>query len=421
MFSAGQSYYNVLAIDGNNAPSVAFSDVANLSKATVMRYSGSTWQVLGNAGFSAGMVMDLAIAYNSAGVPHVAYRDFANGQKATVMKLNGSTWEPVGGAGLSSGGAQNLCLAFGPGDVPYLAYTDVAHGNNLTMMQYAGGAWTPVGPEGGSPITVSELAMAFNSTGVPYVAYHGNSAGCRVERFVDGAWELVGSLAALYDAQISALCIASDDVPYIAYNDAGDDFHVKVKKMEGGDWVLLGTSVSAGDEDPEAPSMAMAANGTLYAAYRDMDLVYRATVKKFEGGAWQAVGDPGFNATTSNYLSLAVDHDGVPHVGFSDGASGSFKATVMRYQEGINAIADGDLGSWSMHLVPNPAKDQVRLVGAPAGARVSVFDATGRQVLAPVPAFGPVTLATGGLPQGPYLVQVEAEGRRNSMRLMLAD
>lgn len=420
MFSSSLTNYNVLAIDADNAPGVAFSDVVNLGKATVMTYSGSSWEVLGNAGFSAGMVMDLAFAYNSAGVPYVAYRDFANGQKATVMKLNGLAWEPVGGVGLSAGGAQHLCLAFGPGDVPYLAYTDVAHGNNLTVKQYTGGAWTLVGTEGGSPITVSELALAFNSAGVPYVAYHGNSAGCRVERFMNGAWELVGSLAALYDARISALCIGSDDVPYIAYNDAGDDFQAKVMKMDGGDWVPVGASVSAGDEDPEPPSMAMDADGMLYVAYRDNDLVYRATVKRFMGGAWQAVGAAGFNANMSTYLTLAVDHGGVAHVGFSDATNSSFKATVMRYQDGTTATAERGPHAPSLQLVPNPATGRVALNGAPLGAVVSVFDATGNQVLAPTPAATGTTVETKALPDGIYLVKVETDGLVRTLRLVVA-
>ncbi|MBP8823845.1 MAG: T9SS type A sorting domain-containing protein [Flavobacteriales bacterium] len=416
-FSAGMVDYPVLAIGPDDAPCVAFSDWTNANKLTAMKYNGGSWQILGNAGFSAGTALDPAIGFNGAGVAYVAYRDMANGQKITVMKLNGTTWEMVGSAGVSAGSGAKPSMAFGPGDTPHVAYVDNANSGNLTVKKYEGGTWNALGAEGYSPIYAADVSLAFNSTGVPYVAYHGNSAGCRVERFENGAWELVGSLANLYNVQVAALCISGDDVPYIAYNDVGDDFHAKVKKMDNGDWALVGAA-SSGDEDPAQLCMAMDASGTIYVAYADMDLGIRATVKKFTDGSWQALGNQGFTEPATNSLSLALGQWGTPYIGFKDPANSTFRATVMRYEDGTSAVAAHGATA-DLLLVPNPAQDRVTITGLSTSAQISVWDLTGQQVLPTVMASVNSTLSTHALPAGLYVVKVQADGQSRSLRLVV--
>lgn len=418
-FSTNMVDYPVLAIGTDDLPYVVFSDWAHTSKLTAMKYSGSSWQILGNAGFSAGGVMDPTLAINAAGTPYVAYRDMANSQKITVMKLSGNNWEVVGSTGPSSAGGAKPSLAFGPGDVPYVAFADNSFSNNVTVKKFEGGSWNPVGAEGYSPIYAAQIALVFNSTGVPYVAYHGNSAGCQVDRFVNGAWELVGSLANLYNARIADLCIASDDVPYIAYRDVGDNFHAKVKKMDNGDWVQVGTAVSSGDEDPGQVSMAMDGSGSIYVAYTDMDLGVRATVKKYANGSWQTLGNAGFTAPMTNSLSLALDQSGTPHVGFKDAENNTFKATVMRYEDGTSGIDPEGSAMSSILMAPNPAQDRTELGGLPSGAVITLFDLLGNQVALPIRANNRATLPTSHLADGLYLVKVQSQGHSRSLRLVV--
>lgn len=417
-FSQSGASYTAMAIDGSHAPCVVYSDWANLYKATAMRHTGGGWQPMGAAGFSAGSVMDLTMAYTSTGVAHVGYRDMANAQKANVMRFNGSSWEQLGPVGLSAGGARNLSLTFGPGDTPYLAYTDVAQNNHLTVKKYEGGAWVTLGTEGGSAFPAAAVSLAINSAGVPYVAYDGNSAGCRVERYAGGAWELVGTLAALYNVRVSALRFDAADVPYIAYRDVGDDFHVKVKRMENGDWVPVGTAASVDPEDPATtPGLAVDAAGNVYVSYLDNQLVNRATVKKYSNGAWQTVGSAGFTALMTNSLSLGLGQDGVPHVSFEDPSNG-YKTTVMRYADGSTGLAE--LDGAALALMPNPAQDRVAVQGAPAGALITVFDLTGQQVVAPQAVRSDRALVdTSGLVAGLYLVQVQVGALRHGLRLAI--
>ena len=92
------------------------------------------WQTVGTAGFSAGKASYTSLAiYN--GTPYIAYVDLANSYKATVMKFNGTSWENVGTAGFSAGAAFNTSLAIYNG-VPYVAYRDVANPYKATVMKY---------------------------------------------------------------------------------------------------------------------------------------------------------------------------------------------------------------------------------------------------------------------------------------------
>ena len=113
-----------LALDSSNTPYVAFRDVNNAYKATVMKYNGTTssWEIVGAAGFSAGNAYGISLALDSSNTPYVAYSDTANSYKATVMKYNGSSWEAVGAAGFSAGEADYPSLALDSGGTPYVAF-----------------------------------------------------------------------------------------------------------------------------------------------------------------------------------------------------------------------------------------------------------------------------------------------------------
>jgi hypothetical protein len=63
-------------------------DKGNSYKATVMKFDGSNWVNVGNAGFSAGDAWYTSLAFNQSGQPYVAYKDNWNIGKATVMKFD---------------------------------------------------------------------------------------------------------------------------------------------------------------------------------------------------------------------------------------------------------------------------------------------------------------------------------------------
>jgi hypothetical protein len=125
-----------LACDTSGVPYVAYTDIANDGKATVMTFNGTQWQVVGTAGFSGDWASQPSLAIDASNKPYVAYTDIASGERATVMKFDGSAWQPVGTAGFSAGDANYLSLAVDANGVLYVAYTDGANGDKVTVMRF---------------------------------------------------------------------------------------------------------------------------------------------------------------------------------------------------------------------------------------------------------------------------------------------
>jgi hypothetical protein len=82
--------YPSLALDGNGTPFVAYRDrtypVSSFDR--VARFDGSLWKEVGLSYFSDDQAEDLSLAVAGDGTPYVAFRDLANGYKVTVMKCD---------------------------------------------------------------------------------------------------------------------------------------------------------------------------------------------------------------------------------------------------------------------------------------------------------------------------------------------
>lgn len=175
-FSAGKAFHTSLAIDSGGTPYVAYRDNGNGNKATVMKYTNAGltgWKEAGGpGGFSAGFAGDTSLAVDDAGNPYVAYQDSDKGEKATVMKYTGVGWELVGSAGFSAGKATDISLVIGSGGMPYVAYKDWGTGGGkATVMKYTDAGWEAVGSPGFSAGYIDYTSLAIGSDGTLYVAY----------------------------------------------------------------------------------------------------------------------------------------------------------------------------------------------------------------------------------------------------------
>ena len=117
-----------------------------------MKFNGSSWELVGSAGFSAGYVEHISLALDASGTPYVAYSDIDNNSgKASVMKFtgNGTTgWELVGSAGFSTGQADSISLALDASGTPYVAYRDLTNVAKASVKKFNGSSWELVGSEG---------------------------------------------------------------------------------------------------------------------------------------------------------------------------------------------------------------------------------------------------------------------------------
>lgn len=141
-FSASNSEYTSLAFNSNDEPYVAYRDDANSDKVTVMKFNGNNWVAVGMVGFSAGVASYTSLAFNSSNEPYVAFREFVSGNiqnQATVMKFDGTNWVVVGTPGFSAGYADQTNLAINSNGEPYVAYVDVTQLYKATVMKFGDG------------------------------------------------------------------------------------------------------------------------------------------------------------------------------------------------------------------------------------------------------------------------------------------
>jgi hypothetical protein len=101
-----------------------------------MKFNGTSWVYVGDAGFSAGPAAFVRCAFGPNSRPYVTYRDAANGQKASVMTYDGASWVNVGNAGFSDGRADFTDLIFNNSGVAIVGYQDFAHQGKVTVKNY---------------------------------------------------------------------------------------------------------------------------------------------------------------------------------------------------------------------------------------------------------------------------------------------
>jgi hypothetical protein len=137
-FSTSYTIYESLAFSASGQPYVVYSDYAYAYKATLMKFDGTNWINVGNAGFSAGEADYTSLAFSPSGEPYVAFMDYATIPfgKTTLMKFDGTNWVNVGNAGFSEGTAAWTSLAFSPNGEPYIAFQDNVDSNRATVMKY---------------------------------------------------------------------------------------------------------------------------------------------------------------------------------------------------------------------------------------------------------------------------------------------
>ncbi|SHJ35823.1 Por secretion system C-terminal sorting domain-containing protein [Tangfeifania diversioriginum] len=125
--------YQCLAVY-NNTPYLATRGTD--AKATLYKFDGSGWVPLGTDGLSKGTAFYPTVKFAPNGVPHIAFSDDGEGEKATLMKYTETGWEQVGEVA-SKSGADYTSLAFSASGVPHLAFRDHWKLRRTTVVKYA--------------------------------------------------------------------------------------------------------------------------------------------------------------------------------------------------------------------------------------------------------------------------------------------
>jgi hypothetical protein len=242
-----------LAIGPDKAPYIAFMDQGAGGKATAMRFDGSSWQLMGTAGFSDSTLLipalsqdNISIAVGADGTPYVAYAEYIDAStfRLQVKKYSGSAW----GENLRAGpNPQALRIMTDSASVPYVGYTAQAPAGygtpdmrpRMTSYRTIDGTTRFFGlptttSASDDPLVYSsytnDYSIALDADDVAYAAFLNDQTpygGAMVRRFnaVSGAWEGVGldRFSAGSANNISIGIGPGSRTPYVAFVDGAND------------------------------------------------------------------------------------------------------------------------------------------------------------------------------------------------------
>jgi hypothetical protein len=421
-FSAGATNNISFAFNPvNGQPYVAFQDLANSQKVTVMKFDGTNWVNVGNTGFSAASAWYISLALSITGQPYVAYDDYQfqpEGQ-ATVMMFNDTNWVNVGIAGFSGGAAWYTSLAINPSGEPYVAYSDgSSYGGAVTVMKFDSSNWVYVGNPGFSASIADYVNLALSPTdGEPYVAYqdYAYDVQATVMKFDGLNWVNVGNpgFSPGHVTYTSIVFNPIDYLPYVAFTAASeygdtDWIGVTVMRLDGNNWVNVGPlEFTGGGVWPQ--SLAFSPSGEPYVAYSDggWNFLDKATVMKFDGTSWIYVGAEGFSGVGADYTSLAFSPSGQLWVAYNNDTSGMMgPATVMKYDSVFVGIKEQQKSKFSLY--PDPARDKITIEIADdqTPSQLSMMNMNGEEILTRSLIKPKTQIDINNLPSGVYFVRL---------------
>lgn len=367
-----------LVFDREGTPYTVFKDGTKGGKATVLKYVSGSWQYVGPAGFSTGVIHNTSsLAFDSHNTPYVAYQDGNNGSKATVMKFNGEQWEIVGNSGFTAAEAVFVSIAFGPGDVPYVGYRDRSVNDKITVKRLNTNLWETVGSVGFTTNNASGLSpIVFDAAGILHLAYtDSTNRKATVMKFADGSWKNVGNAAFTKDAaSYPSLAFGPNNVPYVAFQDGFNSNKATVMKLNGSQWEVVGNEgFSSGMLN--SMSLAFDPQGIPYTAFKNLPsngmMMQQGVMMKLDGDQWTVVGGEPYFTGSINESSLAFGPNGMPYVAYAD-ATKSNKLTIktLSTDHSVTYNANGAI-TGSVPVDNNKYQKD---------ATVTVFDNTGELV-----------------------------------------
>ncbi len=231
--SSNVAYDINLASDGGDLY-IAYKDFNEQTKITVKKFNGITWDIVGIPGFSAvgTFWLDLKF-YNN--MPYVAFKEGYNGvdggYKATVMRFNGVNWEVVGNRGFSPGQITYCNLAFYK-EQPCLAFRDHSNNERLAVMIFDGSDWIDLSSQDFTNDFAStpDLKVYNNELYVLYVTGGLGDSFARLKKFNGISWEYVGGSLVTDSVVFNTSLNFFNNELYVAMEDWGVSRKLTVKK-----------------------------------------------------------------------------------------------------------------------------------------------------------------------------------------------
>jgi hypothetical protein len=100
----------------------------------VYKFDGKVWGKMGTPFETSDQVSAQSITFANNGILYFVFADWGNGKKATVVKYDGTNWSVVGDVA-SKGGAESITISTSNSNVPYIAYRDNYSMRRTTVMK----------------------------------------------------------------------------------------------------------------------------------------------------------------------------------------------------------------------------------------------------------------------------------------------
>jgi len=417
-FSSGSIGYSSTAADKDGNIYMAYQDQSDsLKKITVKKYTSGAWENVGPEKFSLGEADFISLAIDSAsGTPYVAYQDAQ--LSVTVRKFNGTNWDTIGHSGFTGAMATYESLIVLNG-TPYVAYEDFSANDFASVSKFNGTTWVQLGGAGISSGDALYFSLLADHQGNLYIGYRDiatSNAGITVQKFEGSQWFIMGASGfSTGGAKWISLAVDNSDNLYAAFQDGGASIgkSASVVKWDAANaqWANVG---SEGFTPGEADYVSLAINkqGIPYVAYSDVANGSKASVMEFNGSIWTPTGASDFSSGTALYTGLALDSTGGLYVGYVDGANGNFASVQTNaHPTAISAIAD------EVHFkaFPNPSRGNFEVEMQTSGNwfNLAVFDLLGQLVWKTesrtITSGYSTPLDLSGLSKGSYLLRLQTD------------
>lgn len=347
---SGVANWQKLMIDQYNVPYLSYNDEGfglTAGTATVMKFDGSNWVPVGNAGFTAGLAHHSDLTFGNGDTLYFSYANGtgANMSKAAVMMFDGNTWSSIG-TDISVGACQYTNLLYSSTGELYLGMIDMGSlGGAITVKKYNGGtSWVDVGvnPIGGGS-SASYASMSFDNLDTLYVAYRDDGIApgmVKVRKFDGTDWQDVGApiLATTGPGAGAAMDIYIDfdllNRPYVSYSHTFQGPpRITVERFDSTTWAPVGpVQFSSGQFETSLFSSLCLPKDAPYVAFQNGGLGLKASVKKYNATTmdWDYLGTPGISDGVAAHTSMAMDGNGNLYLAYYDEVHGG-KNTVKKY------------------------------------------------------------------------------------------
>ena len=278
--------FTSLALDGAGNPHISYClfspEYAACDDLRYARWTGASWDIqtvdsAGDVGEDASLVLD------GAGHPHISYGGSTDGH-LKYASWTGTAWD-IQAVDSSDRVGWYTSLALDGAGHPHISYFGT--GGNLNYAHWTGTRWNIQTVD--SVAYASHTSLALDGAGNPHISY------------------------CLYSAGLPGC----DDLKYARWT--GSAWYIQVIDSAG----RAGGYVSLALDNAGAPHISYCLHDTEFPACDDLKYAY------WTGSSWeiQTVDNAGY---VGEYISLALDNAGIPHISYYDLTNGDLKYAVGR-------------------------------------------------------------------------------------------